>query len=451
MTIKKKKNVKNAQTIAREIESDKILRYQGIERYANELQHQLNEANFKIHQLEIKLRRNQTDRDQAISDLDQSYLVQTMHDELLLKNKELEELRAELVNISTSMYSGVAKSKMQTAYLDQLQQLDTHRKVIFEYERREKLRANEWHAITCENAQLRKTVSDLQSVIQSQMTDVNVMLMKKEQKLGLWASKISEISNGGNEMRRRAAEFLVSQLQEYEQNQNQYINKMEELKRQISFIEIANTELKVEISQLKDILRSSDPNSLLSANQALKDRVQQLSIESSMHRVLSLQRLNDNLQKRINDMTEVESVLRNQIETLEKQSMHFDEDACINYLERLLQEKERIISTYVSSLKKPTSSVSDEQHTRDRAMVNRTKKLEDLVEKVQRELGPSVAESHESSLDEESHHKGDDVASQLSDIHSVHEDTQENSTFHSMESVKTSSSFEAEREEETTS
>jgi hypothetical protein len=256
--------------------------------------------------------------------------------------------------------------------LEQLKQMEEFKRIIYEYERRDKLRANEWNALTEENTRLRLSVSDLQNMIHRQMSDVHIMLSQKEQKLNLWMTKTAELATGGNEMRKRAAEFLVSQLQEGDMKQSEYLTKLDETKRQLAFVEIANNELKLEINQLKDKIQYSDPNHIHQEIQTLKDKIHQLTIQGSVQKLQGLYKYNDALMKKLHYLEESEHLLRDKI-IQQQQQTSFVDDSCINYLERLLQEREAELESYKS---KQVSFTKD--NPIKMMMMDRTRKVNDL-------------------------------------------------------------------------
>jgi hypothetical protein len=85
----KKLSIEENQNNNVKIESDINLRCQGIERYANELQKQVNDLMFKLEQSEIELSHVKNNGDYLSEQDQQHYVISAMQDEIIMKSKEV--------------------------------------------------------------------------------------------------------------------------------------------------------------------------------------------------------------------------------------------------------------------------------------------------------------------------------------------------------------------------
>jgi hypothetical protein len=221
-----------------------------------------------------------------------------------------------------------------------------------------------WNALLDERDRFHERVQSLTSTIQGQMNDTQVLVLQREQQLSMWRTKFIELSAQGNDHRKRAAEFIISQLQSLQSQMNQYVLDSQDIRQQSSLIRIENNELKLEINRLSDMLKLSghEVSSL--------DRLKQLETECDPKRIAMLQQSVSALQIRaIRAEKKAEMVLGrlgNNQQNSDAQHLLQTQARCIAFLEKLLAKKENDIER-LTTVQAPAHIVQEDNQAVQRA------------------------------------------------------------------------------------
>ena len=334
-------------------------RNKGIERYATELQTELDSLRFELEMkkqtiLELSSKSQDKSKDQEV--------IRTLRESLVLKDRELKDLQTQVVTNSLVGYSSdVAKTRMQNLMTNLMKELEDCKKKNYEYENRLTKRLFEWQQVKEENLRFSQKVSELQETIHRQMTDLHSVLLHKDQKVNSWKSRIAEIASDNNEMRYRAASFLLSAIQENERKDNEYILKYEEAKRGLNFAQMENNDLRIEVNNLKDVLQYTDTYATKKTIDTLKDKIHQMETDCSMERVLEMQNTILVLSAKISDMGRNHKFYLQEIARSKQQSRgQFKEASCIGTLERQLQWYENKVETLTKQLEKSQKELAQQ-------------------------------------------------------------------------------------------
>ncbi|KAF0975145.1 hypothetical protein FDP41_005898 [Naegleria fowleri] len=348
-------NEKKAGETEKKILEQESLRTQGLERYVTELQNELDNIRFELERKNLlieELKRQTQDRKK-----DQD-TIKTLRDFLDMKDKDMKEIQAQLTSHSLVGYtSEAAKSRMQNLIANLMKDLEESKRKNHEYQIRLDKRLFEWQQLKEENKKLSFRVSELQETIHRQMNDLHVVLMHKEQKINAWKSKVAELASDNNEMRYRAASFLLSLISEGDRKDTELMLKYEEVKRSLSFTQMENNELRMEINNLKDVLQYTDTHSTKHTIDMLKDKIYQMEIECSVERVIEMQNTIEVLNSKISEMERLQLLYQQEISKTRQKQRPFNEEACVSSLERKLQLYERKIESLRKQLDE--KSISD--------------------------------------------------------------------------------------------
>ncbi|EFC48864.1 predicted protein [Naegleria gruberi] len=319
------------------------LRSQALERYATELQVELDTIRFEFERKNMlveELKRQSLDRKK-----DQD-TIKTLRECLEFKDAEMRELQSQLASNSLIGYnSEAAKSRMQNLIATLMKDTEECKRRNMESQHRLEKRLLEWQQVKEENKKLRFRVSDLQETIHRQMNDLHISLMHKEQKLNAWKSKVAELASDNNEMRYRAAGFLLSLVSEQDNRDTELLLKYEETKRNLHFSQMENNELRLEIQNLKDVLQYTDVHTTKQTMDMLRDKIHQMEIECSVDRVLEYQNTITNLSSKVSEYERMQGLYIQEFSRLKKLNTKFNEGACIGTLERKIQLYEKKIES----------------------------------------------------------------------------------------------------------
>ncbi|KAL9642772.1 hypothetical protein ABK040_009847 [Willaertia magna] len=314
----------------------------GIERYATELQLELDQLRLELERRKIK------DQSISVSPEQKDDLIRSLREQLISKDKELSDIRAQLITFSSSNYSSeAAKNKIQSLVTNLMRELEESKKKNIEFEQRITKRVYEWQQLNEEKQRLQYKISELQETIHRQMTDLHVILLQNEQKVNLWKSKVLEFAADNNEIRRRASSFLIACIDERDKVENDLLLKYEEMKRNVHFVQLENSDLKLEINHLKDVLQYTDTHNTKELVRSLKDKVYQLETECSVDRITDLQNTISYLNTKFTESENIRRLYKKEIlKYKQKLKQKFDEKDCIGYLEKQLEIHEKNLETY---------------------------------------------------------------------------------------------------------
>ncbi|KAG2392694.1 hypothetical protein C9374_011419 [Naegleria lovaniensis] len=341
-------NERKAGETEKKIVEQEAFRSQGLERYATELQNELDNVRFELERKNLlieELKRQTQDRKK-----DQD-TIKTLRECLDMKDKDMKEIQAQLTSHSLVGYtSEAAKSRMQNLISNLMKDLEESKRKNHEYQIRLDKRLFEWQQLKEENKKLSFRASELQETIHRQMNDLHVVLMHKEQKINAWKSKVAELASDNNEMRYRASSFLLSLISEGDRKDTELVLKYEEVKRSLSFTQMENNELRMEINNLKDVLQYTDTHSTKHTIDMLKDKIHQMEIECSVERVIEMQNTIETLNSKVYEMERLQALYQHEISRTRQQQRPFNEDACVASLERTLQLYEKKVESLSKQL-----------------------------------------------------------------------------------------------------
>jgi pSer/pThr/pTyr-binding forkhead associated (FHA) protein len=336
----------------------------GLERYA--------------HDLERQLIVNQVEQQEPLPPLP-SDLDQFLRDELEFKHDQIIQLHNQIADMNTSRYSNTeSKMRMHRTILNQLTELENTKRQLFEFEKRYEHATLSWNALIDERDRLYERIKDLTGTIQGQMSDTHVLVMQKEQQINIWRSKFIELSSEGNDQRRRAAEFIIGQLQASQSQINQQLVDNQDIKRQISMTRMENNELKLEINRLSDMLK------LTEHDESLHDKIKQMEMEGNVKRVSSLQETVSTLQVRLIRAEKTNQMIMDKLghDISDDDHLVQTQARCIAYLEKLVNNRDKQIERMSMVVPpQPTSTMPPDHNAIEQA----NEKLLHLQKQVEQE------------------------------------------------------------------
>lgn len=222
---------------------------------------------------------------------------------------ELETQLSDALSIAGNLKTGFSSDMEETTRKSQLLKemikkqlsLESHLKTtIFEYKRREKSRALEFSAGQESVCRLEQQNKKLQSIINRQANDLHTIMAQREKKFSILNSKILEFSEGPHFVngtmpetektkKQKAAEFLVQQAKELLTENDQLQLRLVEISKNLQFLQLENSDLKISLNNFKDKEEGNGTlQNLVVINRQLQDKLKQLQVECSAERVIAL-------------------------------------------------------------------------------------------------------------------------------------------------------------------
>ncbi|KAL4430235.1 hypothetical protein ABPG74_014794 [Tetrahymena malaccensis] len=341
-------------------ENDKLkAKQKALQLYSSELQKQIDLLNDEIKQKSIQLT-DLSEQDWTRKLQENNVEIKNLRQLLTQKDAEVQQLKK---NIST--YFQNTRDLQQnntTLFLEhQAKELAACKKQVLEYENRNNECSRRWTSLLQENSDKDDKIKGLKLQLSRQIETLQTLYSDFDRKINEYNTKLQRVFDEHEDLgdkQRDAAEFLVQQVAFMQEERKNLAVENENLHTQIQELISEVEKMKQELENYAIIFDVSVMD--LSSNKAnqgniiskLKNRIDELEDlinetkqKESVGKLIELQDLFEELEKKLDRERIISDELNKQLKTIQltNKSEQINEQNCIDFFSNLLDEKDKKI------------------------------------------------------------------------------------------------------------
>jgi len=313
--------------------------------------------------------------------------IQIMRRTLNEKEREVVQLKKALGDKS-SQYSNEG-SHFKSFLEKQSKELAQARRLVEEYEGREKTCSRKWNSLLQENLLNVEKVNQLKQQLQRQKDTYQNAISISDKKLIEAQTQIPFILQRFGEEKKAAAQLLIVQIQISNEEKQNLLRDNEILHMKIQDLGEENMKLKTEFQSIhylnvNDAQELSFSQKLQSRIEELEDLVHEMKQQGGVGRIVELEQHIQSQQHELSKkVVKIEELSKHMKEMLKrKEGGEFDQEHVLDYFGKIIKDKDE----YIAELKKETLQIRSrgEQHTYPKAAPDNDEHYRESVGKQKR-------------------------------------------------------------------
>ena len=336
--------------------------------------------------------------------------ISKLRTDVAIKDSQILDLKKRMQTILSENSS--SELNIKAFFERQINDLMYAKKVIAEYEKRENECSKRWNQLLNENSINIEKCSSMQSQLNRQRDTYQSVLAENDRRL---AEANDIISLGYEEPdKRKAAEFLVSQIELLKEERRALLEDNDILNIKLNDILMENEALKTD-NQTVEFLRGAEiaygnrddekMKRMYKRVEELEDLLIETKQKTNLNQIIELETQISTLNKEISDHIEQEKGLNERLDKDKNNQMHyFDETKAIDFFTALLKEKDEQIKLLDSKIVQLNTVSHDKEKEVENAFIERDatrKEIESLKNKLEKYMDLMKTHSNKVGLQEE--------------------------------------------------